>query len=494
MANFNRSSYNFASQAEAYEEDYLYSLLHGEKEEEVEEEVGVGYFDTQPKVKGIKGLEALHKIAQLELSKVHSLEKWSQGSLPWQQILFLKAAQYGTALRKAAYIISPCEWENRQLNKQSLIQLGIKGSPKLSKVLVALGLPNKVMELLLSAPLNKKTNVSNFKVTNVRTDYLACKEQGNSIYYSSCQATDSRSAWKGSTQYNKTEEDIPYFGKSLFLWTVGDCMSQNGSGFKARAKLRIMYNNKEATCVAGLYIDRPYGQHSLLMDNLHELQEWWDNYCEEFYNRTFPIFIPPVWNRDDGAGNDFQGKYGGYYHKKLFCPSALGGYQDTLTRGLGGYDCFKEVGSKSTSLLMQAYLLRPKSKGAYKVPLLSVGYNPQKGGLIPPVVNDRPWRGIIDHRARAQMQAYLQYIGKPESRFVLEDTWYHESVQCTLAGKRVKFVFDNLNWSVKNKWNLELIDHHINLLSGVVNYDNSTEVEVNNDFPELGFWKAISLP
>lgn len=493
---FSISSFNMAAQAAAYEEDYIISLLEEkvDYEEEWEEDDHLGYFDNLPKVKGLPGLEALHKLAQLELIQEKTLEKWKQGNLPWQEVMFLLAAQYGAVFKKAAFIISPSEWEKRQLNKETLIKLGLKGSPKLSKALVQLGLPNKVMELFLSASLSKNNEKLSKGVTQVRSDYLACSEQGNSIYYASCQATNPKAAWEGNNQYNQIPGDIEYFGKSLFLWVVGDCMKLNGEGFKARAKVRIMYTDREATKVAGLYIDRPYGQHSLLMDNLHELEEWWNEYCEEFYQRTYPLFMPPVWNRDNGAGNDFQSSYGGYYPRKLYCPSAQGGYQDTLTRGLGGYDCFNEVGSKSSSLIKQAYLLRKKTGGAYKVPLIEVKYNPQKGGLVTPVDNNRPWRGVIDKRARYQIAQYIQVIGKPESKFILGTSWYNDNVECTLFGERVKFSSQESGWSVKSRWTLELLDHHCKLIEGVVNNDGSKEMEVISDFPILGFYKAVELP
>lgn len=204
--------------------------------------------------------------------------------------------------------------------------------------------------------------------------------------------------------------------------------------------------------------------------------------------------MPPVWSRDNGAGNDFQSSYGGYYPRKLYCPSAQGGYQDTLTIGLGGYDCFKEVGSKSSSLIKQAYLLRKKTGGAYKVPLVEVKYNPQKGGLVTPLDNNRPWRGVIDKRARYQIAQYIQVIGKPESKFIHDTNWYHDNVECTLFGERVKFSSQESGWSVKSRWTLEFLDQHCKLIEGAVNNDGSKEMEVISDFPILGFYKAVELP
>jgi hypothetical protein len=481
-SSFSLSSFKMAAQAAAYEEDYFMGEII---EDFIEKENHIGYFDTQPKLKGLPGLEGLHKLALTELTQEKTLEKWKQGKLPWQEVMVLLAAQYGAVFKKAAFIISPREWEKRQLNKETMALLELKGSPKLSKVLVQLGLPNRIMELLLSASLNKEESF-----TQVRSDYLACKDQGNSVYYSSCQATDLRAKWEGTNSYNQISGDLQYFGKSLFLWVIGDCMKENGEGFIARAKLRIMYADKEATKVAGLYIDRPYGQHSLLLDNLNQLEEWWNEYCEKFYGKTFPIFMPPVWSRDNGAGNDFQNYFGGYYPRKLYCPSAQEGYQDTLTIGLGGYDCFKEVGGKSSSLIKQAYLLRKKTGGAYKVPLVAVGYNPQKGGLVSPIDTDIPWRGIISDKRRENVDSYFLAIGKPESRFTFDED---NTIHCTLGGYRVKFAHFNWGYPIKSKWQLELIDHHTMLVYGNYHQDGFKETIVYEDFPELGFWKAVDL-
>lgn len=306
-------------------------------------------------------------------------QQWKAKSFPWQQALMLLKAQTGIDI----LWLSIEEWETKRVSKENQVKFGFK-SPKLSKILLSLGMKEKEVSTLLSSSTKQEGE------TKVLSDRNTCLEQGNSIYYSSCQATDSRAAWKGDTEYNQVDEDLKVVGKSLFFWVTGQPMSSDGKGYKARAKLRLIYEDIGCSILAGLYVDRPYGQHQLLLNNFYQLEIWWENYCNKIGCSNLPILMPPVWQRADGAGNDFQEMYGNQKGKRYYCPSAEYGYQDTLSRGIGGYNFFVEKTEKE-SLLMQAYKKRTKIGGVYLSSLSEVKYNPQKG-LFAPVITLPKWK------------------------------------------------------------------------------------------------------
>lgn len=191
-------------------------------------------------------------------------------------------------------------------------------SPQLSKIFKTHGVPNSVVSSLLSCPTHEKSWVA--------SDRLAAQDQGNSIYYSSCQATDPKAKWSGGTGHRKIHEEEFSIGYEWFMWVVGSPMSIDGKGFKARAKLRLMYDVDGD--LKALYIEKPYGDPDLLLQDVATLREWWYSYlCEHFVGRVvnpwdFPIFMDPYWV---DAPEDLP-----RYKVTLYCPSARYGYQDSL--------------------------------------------------------------------------------------------------------------------------------------------------------------------
>lgn len=270
------------------------------------------------------------------------------------------------------------EWDAGKLSKERCTQLGIR-SPKLSKALIALGMPSERVAMLISGKSTKSGGVT--QVWGEDYDNTALYDQGNSIHYSSCQATDGRAKWfadNDGDDYCQIAGDVKFWGESLFIWAIGQPMSVDGEGFKARAKLRVCYDkdNKE---VAGLYIDRPYGQYNLLLDNISQLNHWWGTYSKERGYPITPLLMAPLWQRDNGGGSDFQSEYGGRYERLLWVPSWSSGYQDTLSGGHGGlYDFFIDV-SSNTPLTVRAYKAREKVNGVRHHYIKEVMYNPQKG-------------------------------------------------------------------------------------------------------------------
>lgn len=190
-------------------------------------------------------------------------------------------------------------------------------SPKLSKVLAALGLNNQEVSEVCGF-LRKPSTES--RVTAKKEEML---DQGNSIHFSSCQATDERSKFMkedaDTTYQYKLVEDLQYAGKSLFLWVVGQPMHIDGRGYEARAKVRIITDLSKRK-VMGLYIDRMYGHTPYLYLELDRLKALWDAFS---IKRGWEL--TPLLERD-GGGDD-----NGY------CPSCHSGYQDTIPNELGCY-------------------------------------------------------------------------------------------------------------------------------------------------------------
>jgi hypothetical protein len=397
----------------------------------------------------------------------------------WEQVLrFLAVCSSNVKrVRRLSELLSIEEWTAKVLTSKTMKRLGLKGSPKLSKVLVGMGVPMKKVELLLGGSIKQSNKVSNklSYVTNVEEDIL---DQGNSVYYTSCQATDTRAKWFGGNEYNKVHEDV-ILENELFLWVIGQPMRVDGKGFIARAKLRLLYSDEQ---VGGLYIDRPYGAHQMLLDNICDLHEWWNTKCKEEGWKALPIYIAPTWNREEGAGNDFESSYGGV-SEELYCPSADFGYQDTMTRGEGPYSFFHTLDSQEASMTKSAYVNRPKQGSVYLCPLKDVHYNSQKGELVYPSVKNQPWRGVISSEARELATFMVGVFGAPSTRF-------NYTSGCTVK--------------VINTWEgLRLIAYNDHYGDAVISYDHRNMICYNRDNSsltvvtskcELGLATPIQLP
>jgi hypothetical protein len=283
-------------------------------------------------------------------------KKWKVHNYTYQQMFKLLIAQGYTKL-KYALAIKPDEWKSGKISKGTMMYLGVKGSPKISKVLLALGLNEKMVSIVLGA--GKVATSSKNKATTIRGNKQSFLEQGNSVYYSSCQATDPRASWSSGQHLNEIDGDLPFIGDTLFLWTIGSLMSEDGKGFVCRAKLRVIF--KPTDKVLGLYIDRVYGSESLLRDYTYELEEWWAYHSLSKHGVHTPVF---------------ESSYTGDYIE-FKSPSSVSGYQDNLSHL--NVRRIKEVSAPQKSLLYQAYCSRDKSEGCYTKPLKEVRYNPQNG-------------------------------------------------------------------------------------------------------------------
>ena len=462
--------------------------------------------DKQPLLNGTEPLKAVVEQQQFE----SELEAWAteQGyvlaedkPVHYEPLRFLSfSATKPAKVRRLAEFMTKEEWNCKILSSVTMKRLGLKGSPKLSKVLVSLGVPSRKVELMLGSSV-KSVVASN--VSYVTNDEAYIEDQGNSVYYSSCQATDSRARWSGDDSYCRVEEDLQAIESGLFLWCIGDPMHIDGKGYIARAKLRIL--TKTNCDVCGLYIDRPYGAHQLLMDNVQDLVDWWSNYCREEDYGNQPIYLAPTWQREDGEGADFEYRFGGR-SRVMYCPSAEFGYQDTMTNGCGPYSFFKRLGVESGSWTKKAYLARPKQDNVYLCSLKDVDYNAQKAAFVTPKVIDRPWRGFItkDHKRLAYFT--IKYVGRPDSKF--DFSGLEHEVKLSINNKSItidgygsslfKVRYDHrLIMSMNHKYYLTVESDGLSDLGFAkaedlpYSYHNNV-LTVETHHPEAGFYKAVN--
>lgn len=434
--------------------------------------------DKQPILDGTEPLKAVVEQQQFEAE----LEAWAceQGyvlaedkPIHYEPLRFLSfSATKPAKVKRLAEFMTKEEWNCKVLSSVTMKRLGLKGSPKLSKVLVSLGVPNRKVELMLGGSV-KSVQASN--VSYVTNDEAYIEDQGNSIYYSSCQATDSRARWSGDDSYNRVEEDLYAIESGLFLWCIGDPMHKDGKGYIARAKLRLLTDYDGYA--KGLYIDRPYGAHQLLMDNVQDLVDWWSDYCAEQGYGNQPIYLAPTWQREDGEGADFEYRFGGR-SKSMYCPSAEVGYQDTMTNGYGPYTFFKRLGVESGSWTKRAYLARPKQDNVYLCSLKDVDYNSQKAAFVTPNVADKPWRGFITDSQKYMAYMFIKYLGMPDSKFEFDS---NNQVLAKYKGRSL--VGYGTSYSIQFKY-----DHRVFLDVR----EGKTEVFYNLE--ELGFAKTEELP
>lgn len=433
---------------------------------------------SQPVLDGTEELKAVVAEQQFE----DDLEAWAtsngyalaeQEQVHYQPLKFLSIfSSNSTKVRRLAEFMTQEEWAVKQLTSKTMTRLGLKGSPKLSKVLVSLGVPMRKVELMLGGSI--KSVASSKSISYITDDEEYILDQGNSIYYSSCQATDKRAKWSGGNSYCRVNEDLEAYG--LWLWCIGDPMHKDNKGYIARAKLRLLTNDDDYVC--GLYIDRPYGAHQMLMDNVQDLADWWSKYCTEQQYGNLPIFVAPSWQREDGEGADFEYRFGGI-SKSMYCESAQYGYQDTMTNDYGPYSFFKRLGVESGTWLKKAYLARPKQDNVYLCPLRSVDYNAQKGDFVTSTNIQKPWRGFISDEQRAMAAKMISLLGVT-TKFDFSGT----HVVGNYNNKAI-YIFQN-SWSPA--FNL-MYDH-----SSVYTLDLNNNTVNNNDLQDLGFMKAVELP
>lgn len=288
--------------------------------------------------------------------------------------------------------LSKEELETRVVSKAKMIEYKLRGSPKLSKIFLSFGIPQKLVSLALSAQAGGSSRIS--------AHLMDLRDQGNSIYYSSCQATDRRSKWfthgVGNAEYLNIHGDEPHLGKSLFMWVSGQRMSIDGKGFKARAKLRLIYSHPVdwfGNELLAVYVDRIYGDEALLKADLPLLKEW----VQLTFGNVKIVSATTQWSE----------KRGFIFGTEVFCPSAASGYQDSTPSQIKSDTYHKLLSSERESYFLYKYQLRKKQCGVYGV---------RTGELE---LQEERVRPHLTSRTRELIKTWISILGYPDrdSRF-----------------------------------------------------------------------------
>lgn len=395
-----------------------------------------------------------------------------------QQHLELLAVQFNLPkLKQLSKLITTDTWTTGLLNKDTLKQLDIKcNSPKLSKVLIEIGLSNEVVSNIFSGQF--KSQLSRAKITNIVNSEADILNQSNSIYFTSCQTTNSSLKEYISSYSDGVQEDLEISKKNeLFLWVVGENYDVDKRGFISRAKLRTMYFDEECTKIAGLFVEHMYGTVSLLRDNSNELELWWNEYCYTRWGTNTPIY-----------------EYGDDIKLNVYVPSSKYGYQDTFDDDC---DTFKLLKQTNGTLIKSAYKSRKKEKGVYNVSLKSVKYNPQNYQISVQESETKKWRGIIDEKDRKVFNYIHQLLkGKFCNIKVSKWSWCREykfgnyEIFIDDDGLRVKDIYYYNRVTTTNK---ELGFYEAEDLPIFRDKWNDAFV-VQRDMPEIGYMMAERLP
>ena len=360
-----------------------------------------------------------------------------------KEIISLVAVQYSNcSVKKLAERLTKEECSSRMLSKKTQKAFGLK-KPKLSRALIDLGLPEKIVSLALAG-----ANLED--IPRVSADVADLLEMGDSVHYRSCQR-------KGSG-LREVEQLVPFLGTSLWVYVVGERMSVNGSGFKARRLLRMMYHDAQCTKPAGVYLETVYGDPSLLPNE--EVQRFF----------KLPLLKP-------------------WYEKQvpLYCPSAEYGYNDTLAKKLE-QNMYQYIDSSAKSIIWEAYEQRPRQGGVYTHSLKENTYNPQNAKFrsFPP---ERKWRGFLGYNQRALIEAWISIFGYPQERF--ETSELHCTSEIKGVKPEVQFWYTGagitdycrFHFGTYNQYGER--DVFLDKLPG--------RMEVRRNLPELSFYKPVDI-
>jgi len=363
-----------------------------------------------------------------------------------------------TAVRLLAKTITVEEWNSKCVYKATLAAIKSKSrSPKLSKVLAALGCQQQHLDLILSAT-PKTANTSQQSYITQDREYIL--DQGNTVHYSSCQATKHDTA-HGISDIARPEEDIR---DDLWLWVIGKPFFEDSQGFICRAKLRLLTDTDGD--VRGLYIERIYGSTAALMSEIETLHKWWALYCTQRDMPVYPVYREAEYHADNIV--------------RLYCKSAGYGYQDTLYNDSSREQCFVPV-LNGKSIMYQAYCSRIKSAGVYDVPITAVTHNPQNGSYTTPISATKRWRGILWDYVHKTVAAAISVLGNPDPKTMVVYK-YNALCKAEWQGREfhVALSLNETGYDVLED-GVELLSYHFNRLV------------VREDIPELEFYKAENI-
>lgn len=360
-----------------------------------------------------------------------------------------------------------------QLTKEFMQKHKLKGSPKVSKQLIKAGVPERVVSMAFSAHKESVRLWSWQGTHNVEVVRL----QGNSTHYDSCQAVtnpEDTTSWKGSDNC-KIEQDLgEYKTSKLFFLTVGEL-----GDFKARVKVRAMLDHEDNQLV-GLFIDRPYGQESILRDAI---------YKGGLLPKGLPLYGSSVyWAGTNCSFEDF------------YIPSFLRGYQDSFQRGMQMVQLNTQVDSQD-SLLRQAYFYRKFEGGTYTTKLNASTYNATKCQVEHPA-EELPFcldRWLLKRCGKSILQrADIKALGFNKNAYV--DLTLSDHTSCFIWGTDSGDLNNHPYLRASRKSNLMKITlsescHVVMREPKFYSYDLPfiPSVEVKGECLKLGFAEAIDL-
>jgi hypothetical protein len=360
-----------------------------------------------------------------------------------------------TAVRLLAKTITVEEWNSKCVYKATLTAIQSKSrSPKLSKVLAALGCQQQHLDLILSATPKAKSTQQSY----ITQDPAYVLDQGNTVHYSSCQATKHETS-HGISRIARPEEDIR---DDLWLWVIGKPFFEDSQGFICRAKLRLLTATNGD--VRGLYIERIYGSTAALMSDIETLYKWWTLYCTQRDMPVYPVYREAWYSDTDNM-------------VRLYCKSAGYGYQDTLYSDSSREQRFVPI-LDGRSIMYRAYYSRIKSAGVYDVPITAVTYNPQNGSYTTPVPTTKRWRGILGDHVHKTVVAAISVLGNPDPK-TMQTYKYCSSCKAQWQGRvfYISLSVDGTGYDVSDD-DGDVLTYRFGILV------------VHADVPELGFYKA----
>lgn len=398
--------------------------------------------------------------------------KFKYGKLYHQQLLKLYAVKYNNCnLNKLSQLITVREWNKRTVDRHKLNEvftIRFK-SPKLSKVLTTLGLSEIEAGNILS---EKVISHNDDNVTEIKGTQLYCLEQGNSIHYRSCQATDNRAAYNGGDYSLDVDGDLLHIGKDLFMWTVGSPMIIDGEGFTSRVKLRICRVSATDNRLTALFVDKIYGNKAALLDNVHGLEKWWSGYCFRYNNGIdLPIYI-----EDDNTKNEVI----------LYSASAKDGYQDSFSSCSCTNRHYRLLTAHNVNLIKEAYTHRLKEDNVYLESISEVDYNPQSREFK---VKNR--KEVRVNRAREREELKSDSL-QSAIKLALATFGKVKKIEYSRPGFIICTTSDDKQFEVWAFFNSSFVIDFRNTCDRIICTERGI-TRVEYDYPEGGFMKAESI-
>jgi hypothetical protein len=358
------------------------------------------------------------------------------------------------------------EVEEPILTKEFMAKHGLKGSPKLSKQLINLGMHPDYVALILSS--KSKTKIP-YKLWTKESAEIIVRLQGNSHHFESCQKvknpTDLK-CWDGKSMCAVTEDVIPYLNGTLMFITIGNSILEDGEGWKSRAKLRLIRNKR--TKEVALYLDRVYGNTHDILEAAKEIAVF----------NNMKLYTKALNTNKNKHLLDWV------------MPSARYGYQDSpqwiYTSEL--------VYHSNNQLLFGAYIERQMNEGVYDCSLSEVQYNPQNNMFHTPNKNTVD-RSVFRNTKRYPIfHEMLKVLNISWADLIKEEVVEHDEDSYAEIYTSNGLKIDG-DYQPRDCFNPPLYAYKDNLsvVRLTVDWENGHELAILSDCPELGFYAAQSI-